>query len=350
MVFIGLLAAADIALLAGWTLGGDAPLRGGQLGIMRPDEAASRLFAALEQDGLPAALDSLERLAASDSLVLRAAHQLSHALGREALTRSGSDPAILAQCRPTFASGCYHGVVEALLRLRGRVDMAELQRMCLASGRPREPGPIYECAHGVGHGVLGAVGLHVATALRHCDSLTEPRLAASCHQGVFMEAITVALDPRQDYTSHAHGEQPYGASTVPAIDPTDSYSPCDRYTDPYADSCGLFQGFVILRGVGFEAGRALRICDAAPGERVDRCYESVGHQVAGLFQRSDEWVVAQCGMGSSERAAKCTSGAALALAAMDWSGVRVRRFCALTPRAWQEQCSATAAEALALVS
>ena len=37
----------------------------------------------------------------------------------------------------------------------------------------------------------------------HCDSLTEPGLAVSCHQGVFMEAITVALNPGQDHTAHA---------------------------------------------------------------------------------------------------------------------------------------------------
>ena len=227
----------------------------------------SRLLATLGVDGLPSALDSLERLAASDSLVLRDAHQLAHTLGREALTRSGSDPAILAQCRPAFASGCYHGVVEGLLRLRGRVDMAELQRMCLAAGGPGRTGAVYECAHGVGHGVLGAVGLHVPTALHHCDSLAEPVLAVSCHQGVFMEAITVAMDPGTG-PQLAHGHEPHGATLRAAIDPPDPYSPCDQYTDPYADSCWPFQAFVILRRVEFDAGRALRVCDAAPAERV----------------------------------------------------------------------------------
>ena len=348
--FIGLLAVADIALLAALASGAAAPPSTSRPTVLRRDEVRSRLLATLGVDGLPSALDSLERLAASDSLVLRDAHQLAHALGREALTRSGSDPAILAQCRPAFASGCYHGVVEGLLRLRGRVDMAELQRMCLAAGGPGERGPIYECAHGVGHGVLGAVGLHVPTALHHCDSLAEPVLAVSCHEGVFMEAVTVAINPGQGHTAHAHDHEPHGEPAAPAIDPTDPYSPCDQYMDPYADSCWLFQAFVILRSVGFDAGRALRVCDAAPAERVDRCYEGVGLQVAGLFQRSDAWVAAQCGMGRSERAARCASGAALAFTAMDWSGARVRRFCALLPRDWREQCSAAAADGLALVS
>jgi hypothetical protein len=282
--------------------------------------------------------------------VLRNAHQLAHALGREALIRSDSNQAVLAQCRPDFASGCYHGVIEALLRLRGRVDMPELQRMCLAAGGRQKPGPVYECAHGLGHGLLGAEALHIAPALRDCDAFTQPKLAESCHQGVFMEAITVAIDPEQDHSSHRHGDEHHGAARGLTIDSLDPYSPCDSYTDPYADSCWMFQGFVILRRVEFDAARALRVCDGAPPERMDRCYESVGHQIAGLFQRGDAWVAGQCARGRLDRAARCASGAALALAAMDWSGGRVRRFCASIRREWQAQCTATAEEALALVS
>ena len=349
-VVISLLAAADIVLVTALALGGAAPPSALRT-TPHPDQVSSRLSAILQQDGLSTALDSLEWLAARDSLVLRDAHQLAHALGREALIRSGSDPAILAQCRPAFGSGCYHGVIEALLNLKGHVDMAELQRMCLAAGGPNKPGPIYECAHGLGHGVLGAVGLQIDTALGDCDALTEPWLAESCHQGVFMEAITVALDRRQKHGSHQHGPEQHGSASALTIDPADPYSPCDRYTDPYADSCWIFQSFVILKKVGFDAARALRICEAAPEARADRCYQSVGHQLAGLFQRSDAWIAGQCGTGRSEQiTANCTSGAALALAAMDWSGGRAKRFCGALPASSREQCFATAAEALALVS
>jgi hypothetical protein len=345
------LSATDIALVAAVALGGAAPPAGERRRLLTGNEIKAGLFTTLERAGLPAALDSLERFASRDSAVLREGHQLAHALGREALTTSKGDPAILGQCRPAFASGCYHGVVEALLRLRGRVDMAELQRMCLAAGGSAAVGPVYECTHGLGHGVLGAVGLQVDTALRHCDALTEPRLAVSCHQGVFMEAITVALNRGAEQGSHHHGHEQRGADAAFTINPADPFSPCDRYSDPYADSCWLFQGFIVLKAVGFDAARALRICRSAPAGREDRCFQSLGHQLAGLFQRSDVWIAGQCDRGGSERAlANCASGAALALAAMDWSGGRVHRFCASLPRGARERCSTTAAEALALVS
>jgi hypothetical protein len=333
LVLVVLLVAAGGVLLATFGLRGSTP--------------PPSVFAVLERRGLSAALDSLERQAAADSLVLRRGHQLAHALGRDALTRSGGDPAVLGHCRPVFASGCYHGVVEALLGLRGRVDMAELQGMCAVAGREGARGPVHECVHGLGHGVLGAVGLDIDATLRHCDALAGPDFVVACREGAFMEAITQALGGQGSHPGHAHGS--HGAGAL-AIDPLDPYSPCDRYGDPYGESCWLFQGFVILRKVDFDAASALRLCDLAPGGRVDRCYESVGHQLAGLFQRSDAWVVEQCGKGDAGRAPRCAAGAALAFASMDWRGERVKRYCGSVPETWREPCLAEAAAALALVS
>jgi hypothetical protein len=193
---------------------------------------------------------------------------------------------------------------------------------------------------------LGAVGLDVETALRYCDALSRPTFVVSCHEGAFMEAITSA-----SIGEGAHGAHPHepGAKGI-AIDRSNPYSPCDRYDDPHGESCWLFQGFVILRGVDFDAARALRICDTAPGGRAHRCYQSVGHQLAGLFQRSDGWIVEQCTKGDPRRAAGCGSGAALALASMDWSGERVNKYCMSVPTDWRDSCLTTAAEALALMS
>ena len=107
---------------------------------------------------------------------------------------------------------------------------------------------------------------------------------------------------------------------------------------------------MILRKVDFDAAIGLRLCDAPPGARADRCYESVGYQLPGLFQRGEAWVVEQCGKGDVRRAPRCAAGAALAFASMDWTGGRVKRYCSSVPDAWSTQCFAAAAEALALVS
>ena len=121
---IALLLAIDLVLLASLAFRGEIATARATAELEPRDPRVVSVFTALESYGLTAALDSLERRASSDSLVLRSAHQLAHALGRRALLRSGGDVVVLQGCRPAFASGCYHGVVEALLSVRGRIDMA----------------------------------------------------------------------------------------------------------------------------------------------------------------------------------------------------------------------------------
>ncbi|MBA3260260.1 MAG: hypothetical protein H0T68_12450, partial [Gemmatimonadales bacterium] len=171
--------------------------------IPAAQERVAGAFAALERQGLGASLDSLEHAAAQDSTVLRDGHQLAHALGRRALDRARGDASVIGECRPIFASGCYHGVVESFLQATGRIDMAELERMCFVAGSEERPAPVYECMHGLGHGVLGAVRLDVWPALHHCDALSRPRFAASCREGVFMEAINSAVSQPHAGPGHA---------------------------------------------------------------------------------------------------------------------------------------------------
>ncbi len=339
---IALLLVADAALV-------------GALMSRRTSRDPAGVFGVLRRHGLAAALDTLESAAREDTVVLRQGHQLAHALGREAVRLSGGDASVIGQCTPVFASGCYHGVVEAFVRTGGRVDMAGLERLCVAAGSDERPGPVSECVHGLGHGVLGAVGDLDAT-LRLCDGL-RPAFQDPCHSGAFMEAISSALSaagPDAGSTHAGHHGAMHGGHRAPgavaagplAIDPADPYSPCDRYGNPYGSACWLFQGFVILRRVGFDAGDALRVCDGAPAARVAGCYESIGHQVTGLFQRDDASILAQCERGRTDFAADCAGGAARALAQIDWSGARALRLCAASPAAWKETCYRTAAAVL----
>jgi hypothetical protein len=312
-----------------------------------PDGPLRGLEGVLGRQGLAAALDSLELLAAQDSAVLRDGHQIAHALGRDAVAAHGGDAAIIRECRPVFASGCYHGVVEAALHAAGRIDMVQLERLCVGVEGPAGPGPGFECVHGLGHGILGAHGYDLAATLRDCDALSSPRYAGSCHLGAFMEAISAAVGAPMPGGMHMHAAGHAHPATQPlAIDPADPYSPCDGFREPYAPSCWLFQGFVILRANDFDAGRALRVCDDAPDGRAERCYEGVGHQVTGLFQRDDAWILEQCGKGRPDLAPWCAGGAALALDAIDWSGTRAARLCAAAPGAWKDRCYRTASGAL----
>lgn len=351
VAFILFLVLADVALL-GWVA-----TRRRAVAANDPDAPLRGVMAVLHQQGLAAALDTLEHWAARDSAVLRGGHQIAHALGREAVAARSGNAAVIRECRPAFASGCYHGVVEASLWGGERVDVSRLQRLCVEAASSAGPGPGYECVHGLGHGVFGAVGSDIQAALHLCDALSTARLRASCHSGAFMEAISSALgaSPLGEAQDHAHGSRHEHSDTTSqglhsarrlSIDPADPYSPCGGFSDPHASSCWLFQGFVILRQHGFDAARALRVCDAAPDGRAARCYESVGHQLTGLFQHDDAWILEQCSRGRDDLAPWCAAGAALALDQLDWSGARAVRLCAAAPGAWKERCYRSASSAL----
>jgi hypothetical protein len=301
----------------------------------------------LERHGLAAALDSLANRATRDTALQREGHQMAHALGRKAAAAHGGDAAVIRECRPVFASGCYHGVVEASLQSAGRIDMPELERLCRSVEDPERSAPAFECIHGLGHGVLGARGYDVEATLRDCDALSTARLAASCHAGVFMETINAGVGAPAMHGAHQHTGGPESHAARPlAIDPADPFSPCRAYDDPYAASCWLFQGFLILRANGFDAARALHVCDGAPDGRAARCYESVGHQLTGLLQKGDRWILEQCARGQAALAPHCAAGATLALNAMDWTGSRAAGLCAGAPEEWKETCYRVAAYAL----
>ena len=320
-------------------------LAGGALLVARARPAREpgviAAFDTLRQGGrLADALDLLERAAARDSAVLRDGHQLAHALGRLAVVESHGAASVVSQCRADFASGCYHGVVEAFVRARGRVDMAELERMCAAAGGADAPGPVHECVHGLGHGVVGAVGSSDA-ALRHCDALA-PDLDAWCRDGVFMEAMSPAMADLGPGQAHEHMHH-----AMLRIDGADPYSPCDRFAGPDGSACWVFQGFLILRDRGFDAEQALGACDGAPAGRTGDCYASIGLQIAGLSQRDDAWLIIECGRGRPDLAPACAAGAARALVQMDWSGERAARFCREAPPGWKAACYRRTGELLA---
>jgi hypothetical protein len=157
-----------------------------------------------EANGLSVAMNSLERRAAADSLILQSGVSWLTRWGRQALTSSGGDPAVLGECRPAFASGCYHGVVEALLRLRGLVDMAELQRMCAEAGKrggARSGARVRARARSWRSG-RGRMDIDATSSLRYPGYA---RFVNACREGAFMEAITAALSRPSDHPAHAHG-------------------------------------------------------------------------------------------------------------------------------------------------
>ncbi|MFL5537552.1 MAG: hypothetical protein ACJ8J0_01085, partial [Longimicrobiaceae bacterium] len=169
------------------------------------DLDVASVFLVARDRGVRAALDSLSVLARADPQLELMGHQVAHGLGRYAVARRGYDASVFAECRTTFFSGCYHGVLEGWLAGHPGAGAASLRALCASPAMSRLPPYAFrECAHGLGHGLAGMHAHDLFAALPDCDVALRGELARrECYDGVFMENVvhgmgTVAFDVRDD--------------------------------------------------------------------------------------------------------------------------------------------------------
>src|SRR5690606_20446047 len=94
-----------------------------------------------------------------------------------------------------------HGVIQSYFvdhaaRHGSHLDVATVDGLCAAQrGDEGEQWLLFQCAHGMGHGLLMLAGYHLPTALEWCDLVSDPWERESCYGGVFMENIVHVTMP-----------------------------------------------------------------------------------------------------------------------------------------------------------
>src|SRR5206468_128485 len=85
------------------------------------------------------------------------------------------------------SSGFYHGVLQRAFDgvAPSRID-DRVRAVCATPQLQRAPIMQFECAHGVGHGLMIQLNFQLDQALHHCDNLPGG-LADACYSGAFME-------------------------------------------------------------------------------------------------------------------------------------------------------------------
>lgn len=108
------------------------------------------------------------------------AHDLAHAVGALAEAKLGMSG--FSMCDSSFAFGCYHGFLEALLKKHGASAISRAEDECLALVLS---GNSVSCIHGIGHGVM-ASSIDISQALAACNRVIQSN-RSYCYDGVFME-------------------------------------------------------------------------------------------------------------------------------------------------------------------
>ncbi|HET9385454.1 MAG TPA: hypothetical protein VFO67_09920, partial [Gemmatimonadales bacterium] len=202
----------------------------------------------LNKQGLADAVATLDQLTASDPDVAEHAHEFAHGIGIEAYGKSSNIVSTFETCGDGYSSGCRHGVIQAYFESRHQVTQPEVEGLCQPfKGSAQSRWVLFQCVHGMGHGLTMFYGHDLPRALTDCDLLADGWDRESCYGGAFMESIINATTPHHPASqlsaqSHHHA----AATTFKAIEPKDPLYPCSIMADRYLHACYQMQTSVML--------------------------------------------------------------------------------------------------------
>jgi hypothetical protein len=277
----------------------------------------------LTRRGVAAAVATLDAVATTDADVAEHAHEYAHGIGIEAYGKSGDIAGLFADCGDGYSSGCRHGVIQAYFETREHVTQPEVEALCQPFKSPTASRwVLFQCVHGMGHGLTMFHEHHLPRALTDCDLLADGWDRESCYGGAFMESVINATAPHHPATqlaaqggggSHHHG----GAEPFKAMDPKDPLYPCSIMADRYLHACYQMQTSVMLNLNHGDIGDAAKSCERAPGHVRPVCFQSLGRDITSYTARDPQKTADLCNKARDPFRPACYFGAAKAL--VDWT-------------------------------
>jgi hypothetical protein len=311
------------AEIAQWALQGC-----GRAGAKKQECLEGALTSVLGTAGVDKALAALLILSREDTDVARDGHVYAHGIGISAYKTPETVSETFALCTTDFQSGCYHGVIQAYFSdsrgTQGGVTPARLNTLCQPYRTPAKRWLEFQCAHGIGHGVMAVEKHHLLKALDTCDLLADTFEKQSCWGGAFMENVVNATQPHHmsvtrvaeagehaghDSASHAaagqdmaghdmsamEGHGDHGAEEpFKALDPNEPLYPCTVVQERHRSACYLMQTSPILYANKGDFADAARQCGRTPEAYRSICYTSLGRDANSWSRGNREQAVTYC--------------------------------------------------------
>lgn len=280
----------------------------------------------LDKRGLADAVATLDRIAKADPDVAEHAHEYAHGIGIAAYGKSTDIVATFAECGDGYSSGCRHGVIQAYFESRQQVTQPEVEGLCKPfKGSAQSRWVLFQCVHGMGHGLTMFHGHDLPRALTDCDLLVDGWDRESCYGGAFMESIINATTPHHPASQlAAQGHHHTSASSFKAIEPSDPLYPCSIMADRYLHACYQMQTSVMLNLNHGDIGDAAKSCERAPAHIRSICFQSLGRDATSYTARDPQKTVDLCHKAREPYRPACYFGAAKAL--VDWTATTESAF------------------------
>lgn len=343
----------------------------------------------LREAGVRPAMETIDALAARDPDAQQHGHVLAHAVGLGAYRGADHVGHVFAECTPSFQSGCYHGVIQAyfaeLQAAAGRsLDAAALNRLCADHrGADGDRWLLFQCAHGMGHGLVAFFDHQLPRALAGCDLLDDAWEREGCYGGAFMENLVNATMPHHapdaarhasrhgdgahaahehaahEHAAHEHalhadrpGDAPGAeAGAFPPLDPADPHYPCSVLDARYRQACYSMQSSAVLFWAAGDVRAGIEFCADAPEDARHTCYVSLGRDINAYTGQNARAALEHClAVGEPYRAA-CFIGVAKNRIDVTADAADGVEFCRLVPAgAGRARCFQAVGEQIAVLT
>ncbi len=201
------------------------------------------------------------------------AHLLAHTIGQLAYKQLGDKG--FAICDQSFAFGCYHGLIMALMKDQGEKGLTIVRQACLSLPTSVEQ---TGCFHGTGHGMMEWKG-DIPSALTQCRKLGSAE-DGNCFDGVYMDYDMDAMN----YFPHT------------AIATNTPWAFCDTAPSDSYPWCIRNHTFLLLATHNIPPNTTIRDCLQLKGMSRSMCESSVGIFSADNKQLSVSYVQDRCGL------------------------------------------------------
>lgn len=278
------------------------------------------LMSTLATRGVAAAMAQLDSVAAANVDIRRIGHSYAHAIGLAAYRDEQTVGEVFSACTPVFQAGCYHGVIQSYFddhRMRGgEVEAEMVDRLCTdLRGDPAARWTLFQCVHGLGHGLMMAADNRINVALSGCDYLEDPWEREGCYSAVFMENVVQANSRRGDLgrppaspAAHDHSSHGGHMAGSEAFDPDDPLFPCTVLAPRYLNACYQMQTSAILNLNNFDVALAARACSQAPDDFRSTCFQSLGRDISAITVQDHERAIRLCEATPAAYRPFCTLG------------------------------------------
>jgi mono/diheme cytochrome c family protein len=274
-------------------------------------------------EGPKPALAKLQTMSTTNTAVAGDCHRIAHRMGSAALSRFKDKvaPAFI-EGTPVCASGYYHGIVERAFLGQPTSKLGVVSRqMCTDSRITKQTFLLYQCIHGLGHGLMIYTGYDLPLSLRTCKSLGQEFDKISCSGGVFMENFSSSYGVASKY-----------------LRKNDPIYPCNnKISDPYKVQCYGLVTANLLKTTGYDQKKTAAGCKRSEPEWVSTCFESFGRDVSGIAGRSAAKARTSCSYAGKNEG-DCLYGVVREIVNSDATPERGGRFCEQVKSKFRARC------------